>query len=117
MAMKPPPYPIEPAVMTTPAALGAMEFRDTHQMLIDPRSNPAVLVAIPSDEFPPPAQRIILIKPGAIGYLPTPFHLPDKHSASVATNAWNACHGYTPMEALDIAIDSIKKGTRAPPMH
>lgn len=108
---------IEPAVLTTPLALAAVEIRDCHGELIDRQSNPGVLIAIPSDELPPPAQRIILIKPGLNGYFPTPWHLPDKRSASAATDAWNARHGYTAVEALDIAIESIRSATRTPALH
>ncbi len=108
---------IEPAVLTTPPALAAVEIRDCHGELIDRRSNPGVLIAIPSDELPPPAQRIILIKPGLNGYFPTPWHLPDKSTASAATYAWNARHGFTAVEALDIAIESIRSATRTPALH
>ena len=111
------PPPIEPAVFPAPAALTAMESRDGHGVLIDRQSNPGVLIAIPSDELRPPAQRIILIKPGLNGYFPTPWHLPDKSTAAVATDAWNARHGNTPAEARDIAIESIRNATNTPALH
>lgn len=65
------PPAIEPAVLTTPAALAAAEIRDSHDELIDRQRNrnPGVQIAIPSDELPPPARRIILIKPGLNGYI------------------------------------------------